>query len=123
MLNKCKWIGDIMKILINQLKNIGDVLLATTAIELVRKVYPDAWITLMTVPRATLFFENHPLIDEVMPLSYKSKGSSISSMLEAINQIKQRHFDINISLDSRMRPLLYCNFSRCSCSRCRYRHG
>lgn len=95
-----------MRILINQLKNIGDVLLATTAIALVRKVYPDAWITLMTVPRVAPFFEKHPLIDEVLPLDYKSKGASLSSMLNLIDEIKKRKFDVSISLDSRLRPLL-----------------
>ena len=63
-----------MRILINQLKNIGDVLLATSAIALVRQKYPDAWITLMTVPRVAPFFEKHPLIDEVLPFEYKSKA-------------------------------------------------
>ncbi|MGL5206911.1 MAG: glycosyltransferase family 9 protein [Acidaminococcaceae bacterium] len=95
-----------MKILINQLKNIGDVLLATTAIALVKKVYPDAWITLMTVPRVAPFFENHPLIDEVLPFAYKSKGTSLSSMIDLISEIRKRKFDVNISLDSRLRPLL-----------------
>ena len=60
-----------MRILINQLKNIGDVLLATSVIELLRQKYPDAQITLMTIPRVAHFFENHPLIDEVLPFTYK----------------------------------------------------
>lgn len=100
-----------MRILINQLKNIGDVLLATTAIALVRKVYPDAWITLMTVPRVAPFFENHPLIDEVLPLDYKSKGASLSSMIKLTKEIRKRKYDVNISLDSRLRPLLIAFFA------------
>ena len=100
-----------MKILINQLKNIGDVLLATTAIALVRKAYPDAWITLMTVPRVAPFYENHPLINEVLPLDYKSKGASLSSMINLITEIKKRKFDVSISLDSRLRPLLISFFA------------
>ena len=100
-----------MKIIINQLKNIGDVLLATTTIALVRKVYPDAWITLMTVPRVAPFFENHPLIDEVLPLDYKSKGASLSSMIKLITEIKKRKFDVSISLDSRLRPILISFFA------------
>ncbi|NCC01727.1 MAG: hypothetical protein EOM34_13835 [Clostridia bacterium] len=95
-----------MRILINQLKNIGDALLATTAIELVRKVYPDAWITLMTVPQVVPFFEKHPLIDEILLFAYKSKESSISSMMKIVAEIKKRNFDVNISLESRLRTLL-----------------
>ena len=77
-----------MRILINQLKNIGDVLLATTAIALVRKKYPDAWIALMTVPRVAPFFKNHPLLDEVIPLEYQSKNSSFLSMLHMVKKSK-----------------------------------
>ena len=100
-----------MRILINQLKNIGDVLLATAAIALVRQKYPDAWITLMTVPRVAPFFENHPLIDEVLPFEYKSKDGSFSSMLNMVKKIKERNFDISISLDTRLRPLLLTFFA------------
>lgn len=95
-----------MRILINHLKNVGDVLLATTAIKLVRDRYPDAWITLMTVQHVAPFFENHPLIDEILPLAYKSKENSVSSMLKMVKEVRKRNFDINISLESRFRPLL-----------------
>lgn len=95
-----------MRILVNHLKNVGDVLLATTAIELIRTVYPNAWITLMTVPHVAAFFQNHPLIDEVLPFNYKSKTNSFFSMLKMVREVRKRKFDINISLDSRLRPLL-----------------
>lgn len=95
-----------MRILINQLNNIGDVLLATSAIALVRRQYPDAWITLMTVPRVAPIFEGHPLVDEVLAFAYQSKGKSWSDMLTMVGEIKKRRFDINISLDFRLRPLL-----------------
>ena len=95
-----------MRILINQLKNIGDVLLSTAAIALVRKAYPDAWITLMVAANVAPFFENHPLVNEILPFSYKSKDGSISSMIKMVKEVKNRNFDVNISLESRLRPLL-----------------
>jgi len=95
-----------MRILINHLKNVGDVLLATTAIKLVRGKYPDAWITLMTVPHVAPFFEKHPLVDEILPFAYKSKENTIANMLAMVKEIKKRNFDMNISLESRLRPLL-----------------
>lgn len=95
-----------MRILINQLKNVGDVLLATSAIALVRKKHPDAWISLLTVPRVAPFFQNHPLIDEVISLKYESKKNSLGIMWEMIRNIREKKFDLNISLDNRLRPLL-----------------
>lgn len=95
-----------MRILINQLKNVGDVLLATSAIALVRREYPDAWISLLTVPRVAPFFENHPLVDEVISLTYESKKNSLRLMLNMIKIISEKRFDLNISLYNRLRPLL-----------------
>lgn len=95
-----------MKILINQLKNVGDVLLATTAIALVRRKYPNACISLLVLPRVAPFFKNHPLLDEVIPFVYESKGKSFTSMLNMVKIIKQKKFDISISLDYRLRPAI-----------------
>ena len=95
-----------MRILINQLKNVGDVLLATSAIALVRRKYPEAWISLLIVPRVAPFFYNHPLINEVIPLAYESKKHSLKSMWNMIKIIHDKKFDLNISLDNRLRPLL-----------------
>ncbi len=95
-----------MRILINQLKNVGDVLLAMSAISLVREKYPNAWISLLTVPRVAPFFQNHPLIDEVISLKYESKKNSLRIMWEMIKNIRKKKFDLNISLDNRLRPLL-----------------
>lgn len=100
-----------MRILINQLNNIGDVLLATSAIALVRQTYPDAWITLMTVPRVAPLFEGHPLVNEVLPFAYQSKDSSVTDMIHMIGEIKKRKFDLNISLDFRLRPLILAFFA------------
>lgn len=95
-----------MRILINQLKNVGDVLLATTVISLVRDRYPDAWISLLVLPRVAPFFENHPLINEIIPFSYESKGKSFGSMWKMLRIIRHKNFDVNISLDYRQRPAL-----------------
>ena len=95
-----------MRILVNQLKNIGDVLLAMPAISLIRQKYPDAWITLMVVEHVAPFFVGHPLINEVLPFKYKSKKGTIKIMLKMVSLIKAGHYDVSISLDSRLRPLI-----------------
>lgn len=95
-----------MKILINQLKNVGDVLLATAAIALVRRKYPDASISLLVLPRVAPFFDDHPLLDEVIPFVYESKGKSFSTMINMVRIVKRKEFDISISLDYRLRPAI-----------------
>lgn len=89
-------------ILINQLNNIGDVLLTMPAIALLRAAYPQAKITLMVVARVAPLFEQHPLIDEVLVFDYKNKKCK---KLQIFRYICKQKYDLNISLDYRLRPL------------------
>ena len=89
-------------ILINQLNNIGDVLLATPAIALLKTAYPQAKITLMVVGRVAPLFEKHPLIDEILVFDYKNKKCDKWQILK---YLRAQKYDLNISLDFRLRPL------------------
>lgn len=93
-------------ILVNQLNNIGDVLLATSGVALLKKAYPNASITMMVVPRVAELLQNHPLVDDVIVFEYKSKQTSWRSMWEMVKFIRSKKFDLNVSFDYRLRPLL-----------------
>lgn len=93
-------------ILVNQLNNIGDVLLATSGVALLKKAYPNARITMMVVPRVAELLQNHPLVDDVIVFEYKSKQTSWRSMWEMVKFIRSKNFDLNVSFDYRLRPLL-----------------
>ena len=95
-------------ILINALVNLGDVVLTTSAIALVKKAYPEAKITMLVKPVVREAVENNPLIDEVIVFQYKAKENSISKMMAMIKDIKNRHFDLSISFDRKLRPALLC---------------
>lgn len=53
------------KILLIQLKRIGDVLLTTPAVSMVRRAYPDAEITFMTQGVAAEIYRNNPDVNHV----------------------------------------------------------
>ncbi|MBU2699023.1 lipopolysaccharide heptosyltransferase II [Sporomusaceae bacterium BoRhaA] len=93
-------------ILVYSLVNIGDVLLTTSAIALVRKAYPEARITAMVRPDSAPLMENNPIIDEVYIYKYRSKERSISSMLAEIKKIKNKHFDLCFAFDGKTRSCL-----------------
>lgn len=95
-------------ILVNALVNLGDVVLTTSAIALLKKAYPEAKITMLVKPVVREAVENNPLIDEVMVFQYKAKKNSIGKMLAMVKDIKSRHFDLSISLDRKLRPALLC---------------
>lgn len=95
-------------ILVNALVNLGDVVLTTSAIALLKKVYPEAKITMLVKPVVREAVENNPLIDEVMVFQYKAKENSMGKMLSMVKDIKSRHFDLSISFDRKLRPALLC---------------
>ena len=65
-------------ILVNALINLGDVVLTTGAIALLKEAYPAARITMLVKPAVREAVENNPLIDaDCSPLS----GQEISPCL------------------------------------------
>ena len=94
-------------ILVNALVNLGDVVLTTSAIALLRKAYPEAKITMMVKPVVRQAVENNPLIDDVIVFQYKAKGNSFGKMLGMVKDIKRRHFDLSVSFDRKLRPALH----------------
>lgn len=95
-------------ILVNALVNLGDVVLTTSAIAILKKAYPEAKITMLVKPVVRQAVENNPIIDEVMVFDYKAKQNSLGKMMDMVKDIKSRHFDLSISFDRKLRPALLC---------------
>jgi len=95
-------------ILVHSLVNLGDVLLTTSAIALLKREYPHAKITMMARPMVKDILENNPLIDEVIIYDYRGKHKPISKMLEIIGVLRVKKFDLCISFDRKLRPAVLC---------------
>jgi heptosyltransferase-2 len=95
-------------ILVHSLVNLGDVLLTTSAVALLRKKYPDAKITMMVRPMAAEILRNNPIIDEVIIYDYRGKDKPVSKMLRLMKDLRARRFDMSISFDRKLRPALLC---------------
>ena len=54
------------KILLIRLRLIGDVVLTTPAVRAVRRAYPDAHVSYLVEPHASVVVANNPHIDEVI---------------------------------------------------------
>ena len=59
---------DVRRILVCQLRQIGDVLLATPSIELLHRHYPQADIHVLTEKKCLPMLENNPHIKKIWPL-------------------------------------------------------
>ena len=84
------------KILVIQNKRIGDVLLASLIATNLKSVFPDSVIDFMVYDYTTGVIENHPAIDNIIPIKEKElkKANSLSNNQRTL-QKKQRGTDDN----------------------------
>ena len=93
-------------ILVNMLVNLGDVILTTSALDLIKKIFPDVKITALVKPVVKDAVIDNPVIDDVIIFDYKSKVSTFKQTREMISEIRKRKFDLSISFDRKLRPAL-----------------
>ena len=99
-------------ILVNALVNLGDVVLTTSALALIKKNFPETRITMLVKPVVKDAVIDNPVVDDVIVLDYKAKENSFAKMRELVKDIKKRHFDLAISFDRKLRPALITFFAR-----------
>lgn len=93
-------------ILVNALVNLGDVILTTSALDLIKRHYPDAKITMLVKAAVKDAVIDSPVVDDVIVLDYAAKKFSIGEMRAMVRDIKRRNFDLAISFDRKLRPAL-----------------
>ena len=93
-------------ILVHCLVNLGDVLVSTSAVALLKKLNPEARITMMVRPNVRELVEGNPVIDEVLLFDYQSKQKSLGAMWAMVKELKRHHFDLCLSLDRKSRPAI-----------------
>lgn len=87
-----------MKILLVQLSFLGDMILSTPLISGLKKIHPEAGLTVMTTPLAAPLVENDPLVDEVLTFDKRGREKSLSGMFEKAKKLKAAGFDRVYSL-------------------------
>ncbi|HVD59465.1 MAG TPA: glycosyltransferase family 9 protein [Gemmatimonadaceae bacterium] len=103
--------GDdgIWKILVVELWNIGDVVIATTALQALRARYPDAWIAFLGKPHAEEVLRGTGLVDEVITYDfpwtsetdkYQRSRYDRRSLKELFRRLREEKYDLTI--DCRM---------------------
>lgn len=100
------------RILINALVNLGDVVLATSAAALLKKIDPSVHVAMMVRPFAREIVVNNPVIDDVIIFSYKAKQKSYRIMWQMVKTIRHGRYDVCISLDRKLRPALLTFLAR-----------
>jgi len=99
-------------ILVNALVNLGDVVLTTSALALIKRHFPDTRITMLVKPAVADAVIDNPVVDDVIVLDYRAKENSFGKMRALVWEIRRRKFDLAISFDRKLRPALITFFAR-----------
>jgi len=96
-------------ILVVRTDRIGDVVLTTPALEVLRQAYPQAKISMMVTPLTKDIVDLNPFLDEVIVYDKKGADKGFFNFWRFISKLKTKRFDlaINYHLKSRMNLLLF----------------
>lgn len=90
-------------ILVIDLAFIGDVVLATPVVRALHEAYPEARITMMTVPLTKAVAAMNPYIDEVLVYDKKGRQKGLLGMVRMARQLRAHRFDLAVCLNFAVR--------------------
>jgi len=89
--------SKIKTILIRATNWVGDAVMSLPALEAVRECFPQSRLVVLARAWVIPLFENHPMIDEVMPLGTDTgRLRNGAAVLKTVLKIRKRGFDLAI---------------------------
>lgn len=98
------------KILVIQNKRIGDVLIASTIANNMKKCFPESRIDYLVYDYTTGVIENNPNIDRILAVEEKEL-KKIGNLLLTIKQVRNEQYDIIFDPYAKLQSRLICLFS------------
>ena len=114
--------SSIQKILIVRLRRIGDIVMTTPALNLLREHFPAAEITYVVDDPYLELVEGHPDLNDIIVVAKKLK---VTGFLRHIRTIRKRRYDVLIDFHGGPRASLFTFFSKACLKigyRIKYRH-
>jgi heptosyltransferase-2 len=102
---------DFQHIVIVQTAFIGDVALVLFLAETVRRVHPDARITLVTTPASATFAQYCTAIDTVIAFDKRYKHRGLRGMMQLARQLRREGADCVLAPHRSFRTALLARFS------------
>lgn len=99
------------KILVYSLVSLGDVIMATSVIPILRQAWPGARISMMVKGPNAPAIEDNPQVDDPIIYTYQTKSLGWKSLWPLIKGLRGRKFDLSFSLDRHKRASLIGLFS------------
>lgn len=91
------------RILLTQLRRIGDVMMTTPAVAAVRAAHPDAHVTYLTEAPSDHVFRHSPDVDEVRVLP---RRMSLAATVRFVRDLRRRRFDVVVDFFGNPRSAL-----------------
>ncbi len=98
------------KILIVQLRRIGDVLMCTPSLRALRKKFPKSYIAFLTEKESETLLKGNPYVDELIVLEKDRYGNPLY-MLKQIHNIRKKSFDLTVDFFGNPRSAWICFLS------------
>lgn len=86
------------RILIIRLRSIGDIVLLTPALRLLKEWRPDLHLSVLLEPRFRELLENHSDVDEVLELGQDSGRNKLKSRLRLVRELRRQQFSLCLNL-------------------------
>ncbi len=86
------------RILVIRLRSIGDIVLLTPGLELLKRWRPDLRVSVMVEPRFRALLEGNPDVEELLEPGEGRGWKKISSRLRAVRELRRREFSLCLNL-------------------------
>jgi heptosyltransferase-2 len=100
------------KILVLQTAFLGDVILSTPLIRALRQLYPNSHLDVLTIPETGIIFRANPYINEIIYFHKRSIFKKVISFISLVFKIRQKKYDLAISIQSSMTSSFLLLFGR-----------
>ncbi|MCK8603850.1 lipopolysaccharide heptosyltransferase II [Desulfoferrobacter suflitae] len=90
------------KILIRSTNWLGDAVMTTPAMGVVRATFPGAEITVVANPAVAMLFEGHPYCDRIVVWDKSKVHRGITGLLRFTKTLREQHYDLAILFQNAM---------------------
>lgn len=99
-----------MKILLIQIKMLGDVLTSTIILDTLRAAYPQVQLHYLINPKSEAIVRNHPAVDQLHYFD-DSNGNSLKNFSVMAKKLRNEQFDIVIDVYSKWSTALLSKYT------------
>ncbi len=105
--------SEVRRILVRATNWVGDVVMTLPALEAIGLNFPESSITVLAKPWVLPLFENHPVVDEVIPFGKEGRyGKRLSELFRVIRVIQRGKFDLAILFQNAFEAALLAYLGR-----------